>query len=286
MLAIYKKDLKSAFTSMTGWVLCAFIMLIMGIYFTALCLNGGYADFEYVLKSMEFIFLVFVPLLTMRCVEERRQKTDQLLLTSPISIGQMVWGKYLALLTVYALPLLVLCLCPLIISQYGTVSLVRAYACLLAFFLLGAASIAIGLFLSSITESQIIAAVTTFALLLVLYLMTALSSLISSTALASFIGFTFLLVLLAVGLYALLKSVLVPCVLFLAAELSLLAVYLFQSAWLEGALPHMLKSLALFDRFTNFVNGVFDITGLVYMISVALLFVLFTCQSYEKRRWN
>ncbi len=286
MLAIYKKDVKSAFTGMTGWVLCAFVVLMSGIYFTALCLNGGYADYGYVLNNMSFIFIVVVPLLTMRCVEERRQKTDQLLLTSPVTIGRIVWGKYLALLTVYAVPVLVMCTCPLVASKYGTVSFSRAYACIFAFYLLGAAAIAIGLFISTMTESQIIAAVLTFGSLLIIYFMPSLASFLSASAGTSLIAFTILAVITGVIVYVMTKSIVVSASVVSVAEAALLAVYFLKSSLLESAFPNMLTSLGLFSRFTNFVNGIFDVTGLVFMASTALLFVLFTCQSYEKRRWN
>ena len=198
MKAVYKKDLKSAFTGMIGWVLCAFVVVVVGLYFTAICLQSGYADFSLVLYNTTFIFLVVVPLLTMRSiVEERRQKTDQLLLTSRASIAGIVWGKYLALVTVYAIPLAIVGICPLVMRAYGSVSLARSYAALLAFFLMGAAAIAIGLFMSSLTENQIIAAVCTFGSLLFLYLMPSIAGLISGSAAASLAAFTVLAALLA-----------------------------------------------------------------------------------------
>ena len=202
MKAVYKKDLKSAFTGMIGWVLCAFVVVVVGLYFTAICLQSGYADFSLVLYNTTFIFLVVVPLLTMRSiVEERRQKTDQLLLTSRASIAGIVWGKYLALVTVYAIPLAIVGICPLVMRAYGSVSLARSYAALLAFFLMGAAAIAIGLFMSSLTENQIIAAVCTFGSLLFLYLMPSIAGLISGSAAASLAAFTVLAALLALFLH-------------------------------------------------------------------------------------
>ena len=258
MKAVYKKDLKSAFTGMIGWVLCAFVVVVVGLYFTAICLQSGYADFSLVLYNTTFIFLVVVPLLTMRSiVEERRQKTDQLLLTSRASIAGIVWGKYLALVTVYAIPLAIVGICPLVMRAYGSVSLARSYAALLAFFLMGAAAIAIGLFMSSLTENQIIAA-----------------------------AFTVLAALLALFLHWMTKSLVLPSAVFCVLEGGLAAVYFLKPAWLEGLFPKLLNSLALFGRFDNFVNGLFDISSLVYFVSVALLFVFFTCQGIEKRRWS
>lgn len=286
MTAIYKKDVRSAFSGMTGWVLCAFVVLVMGLYFTAINLSGGYADYSYTLGNMLFVFLVVVPLLTMRGVEERRQKTDQLLLTSPVSISGIVWGKYLALLTVYAVPLVLMAFCPLVLSQYGDAPLARSYVSLGAFFLVGAAAIAIGMFIATLTESQLIAGVCTFGALLLLYLMPSIASLVSSAAGASVAAFTALLIVCAVVLYLLTRSVLVPTAVFLVTEAALVTIYFVKSEWLEGAFPKVLNAIALFGRFDTFTNGVFDWSAILYFVSVALLFVLFTCQSYEKRRWN
>ena len=273
MKAVYKKDLKSAFTGMIGWVLCAFVVVVVGLYFTAICLQSGYADFSLVLYNTTFIFLVVVPLLTMRSiVEERRQKTDQLLLTSRASIAGIVWGKYLALVTVYAIPLAIVGICPLVMRAYGSVSLARSYA--------------IGLFMSSLTENQIIAAVCTFGSLLFLYLMPSIAGLISGSAAASLAAFTVLAALLALFLHWMTKSLVLPSAVFCVMEGGLAAVYFLKPAWLEGLFPKLLNSLALFGRFDNFVNGLFDISSLVYFVSVALLFVFFTCQGFEKRRWS
>ena len=287
MLAIYKKDVRSAFHGMAGWVVCAFVVFVIGLYFMALCLSGGYGEFSYVLNNSMFMFLVVVPLLTMRSmVEERRQKTDQLLLTSPVSISGIVWGKYLALLTVYAIPLLVAAICPLIMSAFGSISLMRSYGSLLAFFLLGAATLAIGLFMSSLTENQIIAALCTFGTLILVYLMPSIASLISSTAFASVAAFTLVAAVACVLVFLMTKSVVLSTGLFCLVELVLFLMTRFTDVQFEGSFGKMLNTLALFDRFTTFVTGVFDLTAIVYYISIALLFVFLTTQGIEKRRWS
>lgn len=287
MLAIYKKDVRSAFHGMSGWVVCAFVVFVIGLYFMALCLSGGYGEFGYVLNNSMFMFLVVVPLLSMRSmVEERRQKTDQLLLTSPVSISGIVWGKYLALLTIYGLPLLVAAVCPLIMTAFGTVSLLRAYGCLLAFFLLGAATLAIGLFMSSLTENQIIAALCTFGALILVYLMPSIASLISSTTFASTLAFTLLALVVCVLVYLMTKSLVLATGVFCLAEVILFVLTRFTDVQMEGSFGKMLNTLALFERFSTFVNGVFDLTAIVYYISIALLFVFLTTQGIEKRRWS
>lgn len=287
MKAIYKKDVRSAFNGMTGWVLCAFVTFIIGLYFTAICLGQGYTEFGYVLSSVTFIYIVIVPLLTMRSVvEERRQKTDQLLLTSPTSIASIVWGKYFALLTVYAIPLCIAALCPLVGGQFGPMAYARSYMALGAFFLLGAAAVSIGLFMSSLTESQIISAVMTFGALLVLYLMPSIATLLPAGALMNALFFMLLCAAVTAALYGLMKNLVLPIACFAVSQIVLWVLYAVDNTHFEGSFATFLNSLALFDRFNDFVNGIFNVTSLVYFISVALLFVFLTCQSFEKRRWS
>ena len=171
MTAVYKRELRSYFTSMVGYVFIAILIFFVGIYFMAYNLFGGYPSFGYVLLSCTIIFMVAVPILTMRSMaEDRRGKTDQLLLTSPVSLTGIVLGKYLAMVTVLAVPMVISALCPMILAMCGTAHLTADYAALLTFFLLACVFAAVGLFLSSLTESQVIAAVGTFAALLILYL--------------------------------------------------------------------------------------------------------------------
>lgn len=171
MLAIYKRELKSYFYSMIGYIIIAFMIAFTGIYFMAYNLYSGYPFFSYVLTAINYVLIIVVPLLTMRCfAEERKNKTDQLLLCAPVRLIDVVLGKYLAMVSVFAIPCLVFCTYPLIIKSFGTAYFKVDYAAILMFFLLGCVYIAIGMFLSSLTESQIIAAITTFGVLMIVYL--------------------------------------------------------------------------------------------------------------------
>lgn len=171
MLAIYKRELKSYFHSMIGCIIVAFLIAFTGIYFMAYNLYSGYPFFSYVLRAINYVLIIAVPLLTMRSfAEERRNKTDQLLLCAPVRLSHVVLGKYLAMVSVFAIPCLVFCFYPLIIKSFGTAYLKVDYAAIFMFFLLGCVYIAIGMFLSSLTESQIIAAITTFGTLMIVYL--------------------------------------------------------------------------------------------------------------------
>ena len=139
MKAIYKREFHSYFNSMTGWLFVAVMTLFVGIYFMAYNLFAGQPYFSSALSGTLFVFMVLIPILTMRSMaEERHSKTDQLLLTSPASVTSVVLGKYFALLSVLAVPVLISCLCPLIIKLNGTAFLRADYATILAFFLLGA----------------------------------------------------------------------------------------------------------------------------------------------------
>ena len=179
MLAIYKRELKSYFRSFIGFLFIAVTLFFLGLYFSVYNLMNGYPYFAYVVSSVTFLFMLTVPILTMRILaEEKRSKTDQLILTAPVSVGGIVMGKFLALLTIFAIPVAIICFYPLIMAQYGSVPMGEAYLSILAYFLFGMTAIAIGLFLSSVTESQVIAAVLTFLVLFLGYMMDSILSLI------------------------------------------------------------------------------------------------------------
>ncbi len=232
MTAILKREFKAYYQSLTGWAFAAFLLVFTGIYTMAVCLRGSYVNFEYVLGNVSFIFLLLVPILTMKVfAEERKQRTDQLLYSLPTGMAKIVFGKYLALLCVFAVPLVLICLYPLIVGAFGAVNFKTIYSTILAFFLLGAALISIGMFISTLTESQPLAA-----------------------------GLSFLVLMLD-----------------------------FLASYLSGYLPvggDLVAKLCLFDVLDNFVYGLFDVSGIVLLLSVAGVFLFLTIQSLEKRRWS
>jgi len=181
VIAIYKRELNSYFNSMVGYVFIAIIVAFVGFFFYVYNLIGGYPKFAYMLQNCLYIFLVAVPILTMKSMsEDRKNKSDQLLLTAPVSMTGVVMGKYLAMLTVWLIPTILFCFCPLIIAANGTAYLMVDYSTILALFLMVGAQIAVGLFVSALTESQVIAAVGTFAILMVLLLWDSLVSYLPS----------------------------------------------------------------------------------------------------------
>lgn len=287
MLAVFLRELKSQYTTMTGWLFSAFVLVFAGIYTMLYNLNYGYSNFEYVLSGMTLVYLVAIPILTMRSfAEERHQKTDQLLYSLPLSSAKIMLGKYAALLVVLAAPLVVLCAYPLILSFYGNVYLPTAYASILAFFLMGAALTAIGMFASALCESQVTAAVAAFGIILLDYFLTTLASYIPSGSASACAFLVPAIALAAVGLAVLTKNGPFSVAVGVVAEAVLVAVMLINPSVLDGFVADFFSGISLFDRFSPFVSGIFDLTSIAFYLAVILVFAFITTQTFEKRRWS
>ena len=287
MFAIYKKELKNYFINMTGYIFIGFMLAITGIFTTLINLISTYPSFENVLSNITIVFLLIIPILTMRSVaEERHSKTDQLLYSLPVSVTQVVLAKYLAMFTVFLIPVGIICLYPLILSIFGTVYLGTAYGALLGFLLLGGALIAVGMFMSSLTESQVIAAVTSFGVIFAMYLMSAIASLIPAGSMASLIAFAVVVLIFAGVVYSLTKNSTVAGITAAAGAFILAGIYFINSSLYDGLFAKVLNWLSVFDRFSTFTTGLFDLTSVVYYVSLIVLFVFATVQSVEKRRWS
>ena len=288
MLAIYKREVKSYFQSMTGCVFVAFLVAFTGIYFMAYNLNAGYPYFSYTLSGSLIVFLVGIPLLTMKSFsEERKNKTDQLLLTAPVSIGQIVLGKYFAMVTVLAVPNVILCLFPLIISIQGNAYLKADYISIAVFFLLGCVYISIGMFLSSLTESQMIAFITTFGVLLILYLWDGILAFIPGSALSGLFGLFIILTLIAAYIYHMTQNWAVTGGIELAGTVALVSAYILKPAFFENILTKILGNFALADVFTDITtSSIVNISGIILYLSVTAVFVFLTVQAISRRRWS
>ena len=287
MIAVLKHELSSYFHSLTAYVFGAFLMAFVGIGAMLYNIQAAVANFEYVLSFVSLIFVVIVPILTMRTIaEERKQKTDQLLYSLPITTAQVVLGKFLALIVVYLIPLCVICAYPFIFSQFGEVYLLTSYGSLLAFFIMGSALLSIGMFISSLTENQGFAAGIGVAVILLNYYSVSLAEYVSSTALGSALTLCALLIILGVVINHLTRNENLAYVVSLGLMLITCAVYFVDSTKFEGLVPEIMTNLSLFERFNTFVNGVFDMTAIVYYLTVIVFFIFLTVQSLEKRRYN
>lgn len=288
MSTVYRKELKQLFTGMIGWIFIAFVLLFAGIYLTARNLKGYYPGMESILSQVSFIFLLVIPILTMRSMaEETRQKTDQLLFTSPVSMAQIVLGKFFAMVTVFAIAVVVICLYPLLLSQFGTVNFAAAYGAILAFFLFGSMLIALGLFISTLTESQIISAVVCLGVLLIVYFMSGITALMGDSGLAAVAVLTVMTALIALLLRSMTGNTPAAVIAGACIEAALLVLYALKPTLLTSAVSSVLSAFAAFDRMESFAyNGLFDMTALFYYLSVTGLFCFLSAQSLEKRRWN
>ncbi len=287
MIAVFRHELESHFTGLTGWVFGAFLLLFGGIYMFVYNLNYGVSNFEYVLGGMSFVFLVIVPVLTMRTLaEERHQKTDQLLYSLPLSMTEVVLGKYLAMLAVFAVPVGIVCIYPLVLSAFGTMNFAAAYSAIAGFFCLGAALISIGTYVSSVTESQAVAAGLCFVVMLVNYFISALADFLSTTAASSYFALFVCIIIGAWIVRSMTQNTTAALLVLFAAEAVLMVCYVLWGSAFEGLFPNIVTKLSLFERFYVFLDGMFDLTGIVYFITVCGVFIYLSVQSMEKRRWS
>lgn len=287
MTAVYKHELKSYFHSLIGYMFCSFMLLFVGIGAMMYNIQSAVANFEYVLEFVCICLVVIIPVLTMRVIsEERKQKTDQLLYSLPLKATQIVLGKFFALLTVYLIPVLIISVYPLVFANYGEVYLPTSYGSLAAFFFLGAALIAVGTFVSSLTDNQGFAAGITIAIFLFNYFSVKLANYASETVLGSVIALLLLLLLLAFVVKLVTKSSLLALLTAALGTAATTVTAYFKEGALEGLLPDIMEKLSLFERFYGFVDGVFDVTSLVFYLTVTVFFLFLTVQSLEKRRYN
>lgn len=287
MTAVLKHELRLYFHSLTAYVFGAFLLAFVGIGAVLYNIQAAVSNFEFVLNFSSLIFVVIVPILTMRVIaEEKKQKTDQLLYSLPISTTQVILGKYAALLILYLIPLAVISLYPLIFSRFGDVYLLTAYGSILAFFILGAALIAVGMFISSLTDNQGMAAGIGIAVILLNYYSVSLSEYVSATAAGSAVALVVLFLAMgAVIRYVTKNGTLAYWFSFALIAVTVLLLFV-DSSIFEGLLPSIMAKLSLFERFTSFVNGAFDMTAIVYYCTVIIFFLFLSVQSMEKRRYN
>lgn len=287
MGAIFRHELRNYFHSLTAYVFGAFLLAVVGLGSVLYNLQAAVSNFEFVLSFASIIFVVIVPILTMRTLaEERRQRTDQLLYSLPITTTQVVLGKYLALLVVYLIPLAVISLYPLLFSRFGEVYLPTSYGSLFALFLMGAALLAVGVFLSSLTDNQGFAAGIGIAAILLNYYSVSLAEYTSSTAMGSLIALYVIALLLGVVIRGLTRNENLAYGVAFVLIAALSVAYFVNSSAFEGLLPDIMTKLSLFRQFNSFVNGAFDLTAIVYYVSVMGFFLFLTVQSLEKRRYN
>ncbi|WP_407383043.1 ABC transporter permease subunit [Ruminococcus sp.] len=234
MGAIIKRELSSYFNSAIGYIVLAVFTFFSGLFFYMYCLLSNTASMSYVFLSMLMIVMLVIPIITMRSFsEERKQKTDQALLTAPISLTEMVMGKFLGAFLLYCICNAVYVLYAIILAFYTTPDWAVFFTTMLGMLLMGGALIAIDLFISSLTESQVIAAVMSIGVGLLIYMLDSLSNVINAEWFTSF-----------------------------------------------------LHNISFDAHFTNFINGIINLTSVVFFLSVIAIFLFLCIRVFEKRRWS
>jgi len=286
--AIYLKELRSYFHTPIGYVFVAMMLLVMGFYYTMYSMYYQAADYYYVLDSCTIIIMFCFPVLTMRIfAEERRQKTDQLLMTSPVGTGSVVVGKFLAAETVFLIGILISLLQPLttIVFFNGSMTAGMTVGGYVAFFLLGSLFIAIGMFISALTENQLVAAILTIAVFMVLSLSNGLYVVFPTSRYFS-LAFIFVLLLLGAGLvYYFVRDLGMAGLALLGASIVLMVVLFLWPQAFDSLVPTLFQNLSVFDRYGDIFSGLLEVKHLVFFASVTAFFLFMTNLVVEKARW-
>ena len=287
MKAIYKREIKMYFNSMIGYVFIAFFVLITAIYFSIQNIMTLSPDFQNILSNVIMMFLILGPMLTMRLLsEEKNKKTDQLLLTAPISIPSIVLGKYFAAVTVFLISLLITGIFPVILAFFGTVAVAQIIGTYIGFFLLGSAFIAVGLWVSSITDNQIVSAVATFAAIFLLLMVQTIVKAASGSQGFSLMFAGIIALIIAFYFYYNTKNSEISITLFIIEMAVLLILYFVKRSIFTGLAGKFAMMFAVLTRFQNFAMGLLDVSSIVYFISFISVFLYFTIRVIEKRRWS
>jgi ABC-2 type transport system permease protein len=233
MLAVFRRELRSYFYSPLGYIFLAFMFFFGGVYFSYV-ISQNSTRIEFVFSALFTIVIILIPLLTMRLLsEEKKQKTDQLLLTAPINISGIVLGKYLAAFVMYLIGLSSTIVYVIIIATFTKPNWNIFLGNFLGLALVGGAILAIGLFISALTESQMIAAIASYGIVLFILSFDALADKVPIAFVSKFMSY-----------------------------------------------------LSMNSRYNDFVNGILDISHVIFFISFIVVFNFLTVRALEKKRWS
>lgn len=287
MKAIFDKEFRSYFTSSIGYIFMVVFLFISGIFFALSNLIPAKSDYSSVLQNTIFVFMILVPVLTMRTLaEETAQKTDQLLLTAPLKVSDIVLGKYFAAVCLFLLTLLITCIYPLIMSMFGKINVWEIVGNYVGFALMGMAFIAVGLFISSLTDKQIIAAVGTLGALLFLWIIDWLKQALPTSMTAGIVFAAILVFALCAIVYNATKNIYIGIGVGIVGAIIMAIVYFAKKTLYEGFTSRFFGWFSLVNRYYNFAMGILDVSSIVYYITFSIAFVFLAGRMIEKRRWS
>ena len=295
MTAIYKKEVRSYLCSMIGCVMIALILAFIGFFTVYANITTGIPNFEYalIMAVSFYVFIITIPFITMKSIaDERHSKTEQLLLSLPIPTYKIVLAKFFAMLTIVGIPLLISGVYPILLTLFsstdGAVNFATTYSGWFMLLLMLAAMTAMGMFASSIVESQIIAAVISAGMFLLLFFVRFFAAAFPSGALASLIAFMLLAAALGAIVLLMTKNSTAACIATGVPAVIMLILYVVDAGMFAGLFPTVLSAFAFFDKFMygGALLGVFDVGAAVYYISFTAVFVFLTVESIERRRYS
>ncbi|MCL2092912.1 MAG: ABC transporter permease subunit [Treponema sp.] len=287
MLAIFWRELKTYFQTPIGYVYMGLFLLLSGVFFAFNNLFPQSSQFTGFLGSILFVYLFAIPLLTMRLFsEEKRQRTDQLLLTSPVSITGIVGGKFLAALAVYCGTLLVTVAYAVVVAVYGDLWVWETVGSYIGFIFLGACYISVGLFVSASTENQLTAGIVSFFALFFIWMIDNIINMVPTDSQTGVISALVLLAVVLLLLFLNTKNWVIVLGAAVIGGLTIGGLYLFRWNVFFGFLHRFLGWFSLNRRYTPFTIGLLTFDSLLYYISFSGLFLFLTVRLIEKRRWN
>lgn len=287
MRAIFDKEWKSYFTSATGYIFMTVFLVISGVFFALTNLLPAYAYYNGVLQSCTFVFLLLVPVITMRTLaEEAHQKTDQLLFTSPLKLSEIIIGKYFAAVALFFVTLFITLLYPIIMSFFGDIAVWEIVGSYIGFAFMGASFIAIGLFISSLTESQVTSAVVTLGTLLFLWILEQIQQGIPTTLTAGVVFAIVLVLILGVIVYYSTYNIYAAGIAAAIGGIAIAAGYLLKKELFEGFTAKFLGWFSLLKRYESFSLGILDVSSIIYYVTFCAAFIFLTIRMVDKRRWS
>lgn len=288
MRAVYLKELRSYFTTPLGYVFMAFMLVLFGIYFMLYGLIYQNSDYSYVLDAVTLLILFALPLLTMRMFsEEMKNKTDQLLFTSPIKIWKIVMGKYLAALTLFALALVITMLQPIVLSALGgSVPIQKVVGGYIGFFLYGCCFTAIGMLISSMTENQLVAAIASIGVFMLIFLLDGIAAMLPTSRTFALGVVIIAALIVAFLIYRAIKDIYVTGIVSVVSIGAAVLLFFFVPSVYDNLLVNVADWCSLVTRYSDFYTGVFDFSNVVFYASFTVFVVFLTIQVIEKRRWS
>jgi len=287
MLAIFKKELKTYFLTPSGWIFLAVFLLISGILYSTQLVFPGNSQYSRFLSSLLIIYILVVPLLTMRIfTDEKRFGTDQLILTGPSNLWGIVLGKFLAAYCVYLITIAVTFIYPLLLSFHGTLDWPMIAGTYTGFVLLGATFIAVGVFVSQASEGVAGAAVLTFCVLIITFIIDFMQRYMPTSDLSGLVWVAILVAIALFRLYSAGKNHIVTAAVALVMAGAILLFWFFGREMFSGLIGKSLGWLSLTRRFGPFAMGILGVDSILYYLSFTGFFLFLTVQGLEKRRWS